>query len=245
MFETGEASSFPYKTRCLMNPDKLFDYLDGKLSPADREQLEERLMSDAQLRQQFNIAREIHRSGSGKREVIVPSEDHAAVERSGILTRRIAVACAALVFINVLVGIAVIVGKNRKKQDFTQKEAGIRQQLNASLGAAAQNALPPPTFESGEILLTVPRADWENVAARIIAAATSFDGSATKGLPADDAMTVLADIPSAREKEFRQAITSAATISPMPAVGSGTATSSEPSPNAKTIVQVRIAEAAR
>jgi anti-sigma factor RsiW len=55
-----------------MSPDKLFDYLDGKLSPADRTQLEEKLMSDPQLRQQFNIAREIHRSGRDSREVVMP-----------------------------------------------------------------------------------------------------------------------------------------------------------------------------
>ena len=40
-----------------MNPDKLFDYLDGKLSPADRTALEEKLMSDPQLRREFNVAR--------------------------------------------------------------------------------------------------------------------------------------------------------------------------------------------
>lgn len=228
-----------------MNPDKLFDYLDGKLSPADREQLEEKLMSDSQLRRQFNVAREIHRGGGRSREVIPPSEDPAAAQRSGVLTRRIATACAALVLINVLVGIAVIFAKNRKKDDFTSREESIRQQLAQSLGAAAQNALPPPTFESEEIRLTAPRAEWENIASRIISAATSFEGSATKGLPAEDMMTVVADVPSSREKEFRQAISSAATISPMPAVSKGANIQTAAAPYERTIVQVRIAETAQ
>ena len=79
-----------------MNPDKLFDYLEGKLSPADRTELEEKLMSDAQLRREFNIAREIHRSGGDAREVVVP--DPAEMERGAKLGRRIATAAVILVF---------------------------------------------------------------------------------------------------------------------------------------------------
>jgi hypothetical protein len=203
-------------------------------------------MSDEQLRRQFQIAREIHRGGkSGVLEVLVPVDDPATITRSGIMTRRILTACAALVLVNVLIGLAVIAGKNRKKDD-SAKEAGIRQQLSESLGAAAQNAMPPPTFESTEVRLTAPRAEWENIASRIISAATSFDGSATKGLPEESAVTVVADIPSAREKEFRQAVSSAATISPMPAIAKG-ADADAPttsSPNERTVVQVRIAETA-
>src|SRR4051812_13375290 len=143
-----------------MNPDKLFDYLEGKLSPADRAELEEKLMSDENLRRQFNVAREIHRvGGGGSREVIIPEEDPEAIRRRAVLTKRIATACAALVLINVLAGIGVIVGRHKKTDTFADKEAGIRQQLAESLGAAAQNALPPPTFDSDEIHLAAPRAE--------------------------------------------------------------------------------------
>jgi len=229
-----------------MNPDKLFDYLDGKLEPGDRSQLEEKLMADPQLRQQFNIAREIHRSGKGSREVIVPREDPATVERSGKLGRRIATACAVLVFLNVAIGVAFIFAKNRKS-NLGPKEAEIREQLAASLGAAAQNAMPPPSFSAEEIKITAPRAEWDHVAARIIAGATAFDGSATKGLPEDNLMTVIADVPSKHDNEFRRALASAATITPMPAIAPGlnqeTAGSEEK--NERTIVQVRIAEAGR
>jgi len=228
-----------------MNPDKLFDYLDGKLSPAERTQLEEKLMSDPQLRKQFNIAREIHRAGGGSREVTVESEDAAAIERSGKLGRRIATGAAVLVFLNVAIGLAVIVGKN-KKSELNTKEASIREQLVASLGAAAQNAMPPPSFSAEEMKITAPRAEWETIAERIIAGATAFGGSAAKGLPDDAMMTVIVDIPSSRDAEFRQALSSAAKITPMPAIAPGTReeTAGSNEKNERTIVQVRISETA-
>ena len=228
-----------------MNPDKLFDYLDGKLSPADRTQLEEKLMSDAQLREQFKIAREIHRAGGGSREVIMRDEDSAATERSGKLGRRIAVGAAVLVFLNVAIGIAVIVGKN-KKSDLNTKEAEIRKQLAISLGAAAENAIPPPTFAAEELKITAPRAEWNNIAERIIAGATAFGGSGTKGLPEHNMMTVVVDVPSNRDAEFRHAVTSAATITPMPAIAPGVKqeTAGADEKKERTIVQIRITEPA-
>ncbi len=45
-----------------MNPDKLFDYLDGKLPDHERRALEERLMGDASARREFDVARRIHAS---------------------------------------------------------------------------------------------------------------------------------------------------------------------------------------
>ena len=229
-----------------MNPDKLFDYLDGKLSPADRTALEEKLMSDPQLRREFNVAREIHRSGGESREVIVPSDDPEQMERRRKLSRGIATAAILLIFLNVAVGLAVIAGKNRKTKAST-KEAAIRQQLEASLGAAAQNAMPPPSFVESEVKLAAPRAQWEHMADRIITAATAFGGSAAKGLPDENVMTVMVEIPSNREAEFRRALNSAATITPMPLFApAATQNTSDPEQkNEQTILQVRIAEAAR
>ena len=43
-----------------MNPDKLFDYLDGRLSPNDRAALEDQLMLDQQLQHELAVARQIH-----------------------------------------------------------------------------------------------------------------------------------------------------------------------------------------
>jgi hypothetical protein len=168
------------------------------------------------------------------------------VQRSGVLARRIATAAAALVLINVLAGLAVITYKNKKGPNANSKEAQIRQQLATSLGAAAENAMPAPTFTADEIRITAPRDQWEHVAERVMGGATAFGGSAAKGLPEDNMMTVMADIPSSRDAEFRRVLTSAAAMSPMPAIGPGStggpvAAGDE---NQRTIVQVRIAEAA-
>ncbi len=216
-----------------MNPDMLFDYLDGKLSPAQRAELEEKLMSDAQLRREFNIAREIHRGGGVSREVLVPSEDPEVVARSGRLGRRIATAAAILVFLNVAFGLAVITWKNRKPKA-NARETEMRQQLAASLGAAAQNAMPAPSLSDDEIQLALPRAQWENMAVAVIAAAESCGGSGLK--TADEkGVIVMAQIPRNRAGEFRQRVLGPA-IAPAPAASA---------PSGETItVQVRIAEAA-
>ena len=229
-----------------MNPDKLFDYLDGKLSPADRTALEEKLMSDPQLRQQFNVAREIHRGGGGeRREVLADTDDPAKMERAGKLGRRVFAAAMVLVFLNVGIGLFVIAGKNWKTKPH-QREGELRQQLEASLGAAAQNAMPPPSFVESEVKLTAPRAQWEHMADRIMTAATAFGGSAAKGLPDENLMLVLVDIPSSRDAEFRRALNSAAGITPMPTFAPGPQSEGAGAGNKdeRTILQVRIAEAA-
>lgn len=228
-----------------MNPDKLFDYLDGKLSPADRTALEEKLMSDPQLRKQFNIAREIHRSSGGeRREVIAESDDPATAERAGKFGRRVFAAAMVLVFLNVAIGLAVIFAKNQKPK-VNQKEAEIRQQLEASLGAAAQNAMPPPSFVESEVKLTAPRAQWDHMADRIVTASSAFGGSAAKGLPDDKLMTVMIELPSDREAEFRRALTSAAGITPMPLFAPAVKQDGSGETNERSILQVRIAEAAQ
>jgi anti-sigma factor RsiW len=231
-----------------MNPDKLFDYLDGRLSPADRTALEEQLMSDAQLRKQFNIAREIHRSSGGteRREVLAESNDPAKAERAGRMGRRVFTAAMVLVFLNVAIGLAVIYGKNRKPKS-TARESEIRQQLEASLGAAAQNAMPAPSFVESEMKLTAARSQWDHMADRIVTAASAFGGSAAKGLPDENVMTVLIELPTDREAEFRRALTSAANITPMPlfapAVKQDGPAGDDKSE--RTILQVRIAETAQ
>lgn len=224
-----------------MNPDKLFDYLDGKLSPADRAQLEERLMSDPHLREQFNVAREIHRGGKDSREVIVPSDDPATVSRSGKLGRRIATGAIALVALNVGIGILVIAGKNKKPAGLTAQEAAIRQQLAASLGAAGARALPAPSFAEDEIRLLAPPEEWDNLAGKVVSAAEKFGGSAAKGLTAETSLTVMVDIPSARVAEFRQSLLPGAGALP----GDSAPAAQMSAPNERTILRVQISESGR
>src|ERR1039457_3694252 len=53
----NQLSRHAFATR--MNPDKLFDYLDGKLSAQERAALEEKLTTDPLLQRELAIAREI------------------------------------------------------------------------------------------------------------------------------------------------------------------------------------------
>ncbi|MGI9088239.1 MAG: hypothetical protein ACR2HH_10950 [Chthoniobacterales bacterium] len=222
-----------------MNPDKLFDYLDGKLSPAETEELEKQLPNDSQLLRQLAIAREVHRKLPGTREVVMPSDDPADAERAGRLGRRIATAAIALVALNVFIGIVFIAGKNRKETHAPAQEAAIRQQLAASLGAVGQRALPAPSFVEDEIRLEAPRAGWEAVGARVLQAAEKCGGSAAKGLPDEAALSVVAEIPSNRVAEFRQLLKPGSSPSPE------TNASPAASPNERTVVQVHIAEPGR
>ena len=226
-----------------MNPDKLFDYLDGKLSPADRDELERQLANDSQLLRQLAVARDIHRNMpdkvGGSREVIMP--DPGDAERGGRLGRRIATAAIALVALNVVLGIVVIAAMNRKAPGTSGQEAAIRRQLAASLGAASVNAITVPSFVEDEIRIRAPRGEWEAVADKVVAAAEKVGGSAAKGLTGEKSMEVIADIPSARKVEFRNDLLPGAIASP----AGGPVDSGAASPDERTIVQVRIAEAAR
>ena len=91
-----------------MNPDKLFDYLDGKLSDAERAQLERQLASDTQLQRELAVAREIHRGLPGSREVLGPFDSTSTSTSGAILGRRVAIAFSVLVFVNVIFGIYAV-----------------------------------------------------------------------------------------------------------------------------------------
>src|ERR1700730_13339829 len=77
--------------RCHMNPDKLFDYLDGKLPARERAELEQRLTSDQQLQRELAVARQIHASMRGdSREVLLPAEVDVS-ERGRKMARRVGI----------------------------------------------------------------------------------------------------------------------------------------------------------
>ena len=216
-----------------MNPDKLFDYLDGKLSPADRTDLEEKLMSDAQLRQQFAVAREIHRTGRDSREVLLPPDAETA-ERGGRLGRRIATVAFILVLLNVAGGLAVISWKAKRPAQ-TQRDAAVRRQLEDSLGAAGRNALPTPSLNDDEMNLAAPRGEWDHLATSVIAAADAAGGSAVRDDRADEVI-LTASIPRARLGDFRRQL-----LGPNASVSTVTNSSS----GQTATVQIRIAESAR
>ena len=223
-----------------MNPEKLFDYLEGNLSAAERAQFESQLATDPQLQRQLVIAREMHQRARGAREVIGETQDIDIPAPSGKLGRLVATAFALLVLVNVLVGIAFIVGQKRSKPaDLGAKELAMRQQLTASLQKTAEAALPAPTLATAEIRLVASANEREALANNVVMLANQYGGSAAKA-PADDTgLTVLASLPGIREDEFRQA------LAPLTQVDFSSATPSreKPGSNERINIYVRISSA--
>jgi len=87
-----------------MNPDKLFDYLEGRLSPRESAALEERLISE-QLQREFALARQIHAGMQGdSREVVLPLQPD-VTEQGRKMALRVGVAFIILMAVNVGFGI--------------------------------------------------------------------------------------------------------------------------------------------
>ena len=192
-----------------MHPEKLFDYLEGNLNAEDRAQLEAKLATDPQLQRELDIAREMHRRAQGSREVLGESEDLAEPPApSSKLGRRLITVFVLLVVVNVLVGIAFIIGRKKpdKPADVRARESAMRQQLTASLQQTAESALPPPTLAAEEIFLSASDSERETLANNVVMLATQCGGSAAKAPPDDAGITVLADLPLARAEEFRKAL---------------------------------------
>src|ERR1700736_6042310 len=135
-----------------MNPEKLFDYLEGNLPEAERGQLEQQLARHPQLQRELASAREMQKRSRGSREVLGQSDDQEIPSpESGKLGRRLAAAFAILVFVNVLVGIAFIIGKKKQEQvpaDLRARELAMRQQLAASLQKTVDTTMPPSTLSA-------------------------------------------------------------------------------------------------
>ena len=219
-----------------MNPDKLFDYLDGNLPATEREQLEKHIAEDSQLQRELIVARKIHREMGGSREVLGVAEETPVGARGATIGRHVAIAFFVLVLVNVFIGIMFIIGR-KPKNDLGPQEAAIRAQLTASLEKTAGLALPAPTI-ADEIKITASASERDTVAGKIIAIATRLGGSGTKGLPDDNGVIVWVEVLGDRESSFRSALVPLR-ASPLPGEPS---TANAGSPNEKKILQIRISD---
>ena len=219
-----------------MNPEKLFDYIEGNLAEPERAQLEERLAADPQLQRELAIAREMHRRSRGSREVMLESDQPEIPLPPKPLGRRVATAFAALVLLNVLVGIAFIIGKKGDTGELRAREAATRQRLTESLQKTAETSLPLPTI-GDDIHLPAPPAERERIADNVMMLATQAGGSAAKAPPEEHRITVIVDLPAARAEEFRRSLIplAPADYSPPPPGPSA-------APEQRAIMQVRIGE---
>jgi anti-sigma factor RsiW len=219
-----------------MSPEKLFDYLEGKFGDEERAAFEARLTNDTQLQRELAIAREMHRRARGSREVVGDQDPEIPLPAKA-LGRKLLTAFAALVLLNVIVGIVFIIGGKKGTGELRAREEATRQQLSQSLQKTAETSLPLPTI-GDEIQLPTPAADVARVADGVVALAEQAGGSAAK-TPADaKGITVVVDLPSTRAYEFRRSLRPLAPVDYSPAP--------EPSPSAdkRTILQVRVGEPA-
>src|SRR4029453_423048 len=92
-------SRFP--GRPTMNPDKLFDYLEGRLPAAERAALEDQLISDQQLQRELAVARRIHAGmHDGSREIFLTMQTD-EIKRGRKMALRVGAAFIILMAINV------------------------------------------------------------------------------------------------------------------------------------------------
>ncbi|MFL6500687.1 MAG: hypothetical protein ACJ8LL_08250 [Candidatus Udaeobacter sp.] len=191
-----------------MNPDKLFDYLDGTLAPSDRVALEERLMSDKQLQRELAVARQIHAGMRGdSQDVVLPAAPDVS-EQGHKMAIRVGVAFMILMLVNVGIGLWFIFKHESKNPNRPLLEAQMREQIAKSIERAAALTPSPNALGVSEITIPVAVGKLDNVANELVTIAARLAGSATKGLQDNNRLTVLVDLPSNREQEFHAQIAS-------------------------------------
>jgi hypothetical protein len=189
-----------------MNPDKLFDYLEGRLPAAERAALEERLISDKQLQRELAVARQIHAGMHGdSREVLVLPPQPEITEQGRKMALRVGVAFIILMAVNVGFGLWLIVRHETQNPNRALLEKQMRDQIAKSLEHAAATFTPAPLGVS-EITVPAAAGKLDAVADEVVTIASRLGGSATKGLQDRHRLSVLVDLPSNREQEFRAAI---------------------------------------
>jgi hypothetical protein len=193
-----------------MNPDKLFDYLDGKLPDHERHALEERLMSDASARREFDVARRIHagmRENQGNRPEILSEMSEETAARGRRMARQVGLAFIVLVAMNVLLGLVYIAHHESKNPNRQLLEKQAREDLRQSLEKTAAAALSPPPLGVSQWRISTEHGETNSVADGIMKAARKFLGAGTKGVPNDGEIQVLVEIPANKAAEFKSALT--------------------------------------
>jgi anti-sigma factor RsiW len=191
-----------------MNPDKLFDYLDGRLLPTERTALEERLMSDKQLQRELAVARQIHAGMHGdSREIVLPPPEDIS-EQGRKMATRIGVAFMVLVFVNIGIGLWFIFRHESKNPNRPLLERQMREQIAKSIERAAALTPAPNALGVTEITIPAKSGKLDAVADKVVAIVSDLGGSATKGVPDAGRLSILVDLPANRESEFRAAVAS-------------------------------------
>jgi hypothetical protein len=210
-----------------MNPDKLFDYLDGRLSPKQRADLEDQLMSDKQLQREFAVARQIHAGMRGDSHEVVIAAAPEVSPQGRNMAIRIGVAFMVLMFVNVGIGLYFIFRHESTNPNRPLLEAQMRDQIAKSIERAATLKPSPNALGVAEITISVEKGKLDAIADNVVAVVSRLGGYATKGVPDAGHVTILIDVPANRESEFRTAVTGFDNSKPV-STTSATATQSPP-----------------
>ena len=224
-----------------MNPDKLFDYLNGNLSSHERDAFEAQLVSDEQLQRELAVARRIHANMRGDSREVLLSAEMEISERGRKLARRVGVAFIILMAVNVGAGLWFIARHESKNPNRALLETQMRQQLAKSLEHAAATTLSPAPLGVTEITLSAAPRRLDAVADEVVVIVQQLGGTATKGIPEQHRVGLLVDLPANREGEFRRKIAAIAGVNtPSPAPDQSAATESGTKSLAVEIVELTL-----
>jgi hypothetical protein len=191
-----------------MNPDKLFDYLEGRLPSSERAALEEQLISDKQLQREFAVARQIHAGMRGdSQEVVLPAAPDVSPQGRNMAIR-IGVAFMVLMFVNVGIGLYFIFRHESGNPNRPLLEAQMREQIAKSIERAAPLTPAANALGVTEIKIPAESGKLDTVADKVVGIVSMLEGSATKGVPDAGHLSILVDLPANRESEFRAAVAS-------------------------------------
>jgi hypothetical protein len=189
-----------------MNPDKLFDYLDGTLPDWERSQLEKEMAEDPQLQKEFAAARRIHSNMRGDSRELIIQDDTGSIERGRKIALRVGIAFVILIALNVAAGLFFIARHESANPNRKLLEDQMRDQISKSLRQATHAALTPPPLGLGELTIPVGPGQLNPMADQVAAVAKKLGGNATKELPDGRRVGVLVDVPAQRESDFRTAL---------------------------------------
>ena len=187
-----------------MNPDKLFDYLEGKLPDWERAQLEKQIAEDPQLQKEFAAAHRIHSNMRSESREILVQDDAASTERGRKMALRIGITFLVLMAVNVGGGLWFIAHHEASNPNHKLLQQQAQDQLRESARRAASALTASPL--ALDITVPVAAGQLERVAEQVVVTAQRLGGSATKGLRDGPRIGLLVDVPSQQESEFRAAM---------------------------------------
>jgi len=160
-------------------------------------------------------------------------------EQGRKMALRVGAAFIVLMAVNVAIGLWLIARHETKNPNRALLEKQMRDQIANSLEHAAAT-FTPALLGVDEITVPAPTGRLEIVADQVVTIASRLGGSAAKGVPDQGRLSVLVDVPSNREAEFRAAVSSI--------TGKSTPTSTTPATTGATVEKksfvVQIVEAA-